>query len=304
MKMQKLLCDFRFVIKFPHSHRPFRRSSSKAQSAESDVTQNPLQQLFEEALYRVNQLGNRNWRSWWVFGGRVAFLIAVHSVHSRNVAWGESQSLAHCFAVQIFEWDDCVTAVNRESGLPVVLQINLSFSLDYSLRFHDSHHHWAIVVLHIVICYVIAAVSVKVVFCSTLDLVPNNLNVVVAFRCRLLMEESQCVEKFMHDGVQSEASKLSLERLQVQVLSSPLSTHIAPTATVLALFDVIESLNQFNLNSPSLNSLPTSIIMKSECLLASYGTNFMQVTSSSFCAPMWMYSIWLWSVCTEIRKIE
>lgn len=79
-------------------------------------------------------------------------------------------------------------------------------------------HHAAIIVLHAKVRHRVTVVDVKVVLLAILDVVPHDLDELVAIAGALLMVEPNRMDKLVHDRGQPEAPGIDIVRLQVKRL--------------------------------------------------------------------------------------
>lgn len=137
----------------------------KLYSISTKASENVLKQIVHKVIDRPNQFGHgdrtsrrsfgRYWRGLWCrwqnsnlsrslccsycgshscCWNRRGFNIAVHSIDSSNILLADSQTLAHRFAIQISQRNNCLTSINRKRSWTVMLMEEKSFQL--SLRNH------------------------------------------------------------------------------------------------------------------------------------------------------------------------
>lgn len=102
-------------------------------------------------------------------------------------------------------------------------------------------HDRAVIVFHLVVSDSLESIFVEVVGGASLNQVESDLNVLVAFRCRLHVVEANGMDELMHDGVEAEAADFEVVGLQVEDLPATSSSNRAVASAVVAThLDVVD----------------------------------------------------------------
>lgn len=94
-------------------------------------------------------------------------------------------------------------------------------------------HYAAVVVVLVIVVHCVLVVLVEVVFRALCDVLLDNANVIIAIPRTLLMVEAQGVQKLMHNGAQTEAARVQIIILQIQLLHTVSVADIRETAAGL-----------------------------------------------------------------------
>lgn len=81
-------------------------------------------------------------------------------------------------------------------------------------------HHAAVVVLHVEVCHHAAVVDVEVVLRARLDVLPDDVDELVAIAGTLLMVETESMQELVHHRPDAEATLPGDARRQVKVLGA------------------------------------------------------------------------------------